>query len=691
MAILTPEKFENLNRDIDDTGKAINIIGIITPRYGEPFKSLPLVSKEAENRGGYISAPTLTALQAIVPSYNWQLAREDSTGDEYRWNPAASPNPKWEPTGRNYIKDAKSYIENLIDTNAAPYDYLEPYVDSSLKIAGDIHADGGSSVAVSNYTYVLNKSVAGSKIKAVVIQSPLVGSRVTIKVFVKGTDRFTFSRTVIDLTMYKAGFNYFVLPSDKVITLAANEFIGFSTASANLNYKLVSSAANPYYYNANSATATEVLLSSAGSTAEIQVGFFSEAKTAIVTNYVVGLSDEIARIRSDLYSIEVIGKKDTPDSGTNNANSAQWIPDKPVASSGVLSKFSTFSAATGNVEVCVYVKSGTKDFTVRTSQMLPVVSGLNTFNLDIPVSEGEYVGIKTYIAGLTRYTQSSDTSQTFAVYSHTDLNATTGFAGPTGGYIWQYNFEVLSKDEGEVIPPKWDGLKYTSFGDSITWYNGRAFVPSHIEAGQIAKGYQSYIVDALGCTLDNKGESGWTMPRIYNERISVYDFADTYLTTITSGANDQRTGVPIYPGYTGNPNDPAPVLAPIGGPFNTNTYTGAMQAAIEHVIASNPATKIVLITPIRGWFNEYNTSNVPNPNSWALGVIKPLYADMVIAIGKLYGLPVIDFYYDTQLNDLNKSYFLGDNPEEFTAYLLHPMNRFFQRMGEIALATLKNL
>ncbi|MFX5300253.1 SGNH/GDSL hydrolase family protein [Acinetobacter baumannii] len=107
MAILTPEKFENLNRDIEDTGKAINILGIITPRYGEPFKSLPLVSKEAENRGGFISAPTLTALQAIVPSYNWQLARDDSTGDEYRWNPSAAPNPQWEPTGRNFLKEAE--------------------------------------------------------------------------------------------------------------------------------------------------------------------------------------------------------------------------------------------------------------------------------------------------------------------------------------------------------------------------------------------------------------------------------------------------------------------------------------------------------------------------------------------------------------------------------------------------------
>jgi len=117
MAILTPEKFENLNRDIDDTGKAINIIGIITPRYGEPFKSVPMVIKEIENKGGYITAPTLTALQAIVPEYNHQVGRDDSTGNEYRWNLAATPNPQWEPTGRNYINDAK--VDATAKANAA--------------------------------------------------------------------------------------------------------------------------------------------------------------------------------------------------------------------------------------------------------------------------------------------------------------------------------------------------------------------------------------------------------------------------------------------------------------------------------------------------------------------------------------------------------------------------------------------
>lgn len=106
---LTPEDFENVERDIDDTGKAINTKGIITPRYGDPFKSVPMVVEEIENKGGLISAPTLSALQAITPTYNHQVGRDDSTGNEYRWNPAASPTPQWEPTGRNFIQDAINF------------------------------------------------------------------------------------------------------------------------------------------------------------------------------------------------------------------------------------------------------------------------------------------------------------------------------------------------------------------------------------------------------------------------------------------------------------------------------------------------------------------------------------------------------------------------------------------------------
>lgn len=108
---MTPETFQNLERDIDDTGKALNTIGIIQPRYGAPFKSVPMAVKEIENKGGYVTAPTFAALQQITPEYNHQVGRDESTGDEYRWDPEALPNPAWLPTGRNYLRDAANYTD----------------------------------------------------------------------------------------------------------------------------------------------------------------------------------------------------------------------------------------------------------------------------------------------------------------------------------------------------------------------------------------------------------------------------------------------------------------------------------------------------------------------------------------------------------------------------------------------------
>lgn len=128
MAVLTEESFQKLERDIEDTGKTPNTDAVIIPRYGPPYKSFPMVSREGqegftaaiqkiENMGGYISAPTLAALNAIMPAYNYQLARVDATGDEYRWNPATVPTPLWEPTGRNFLNDSKAYVETITSIN----------------------------------------------------------------------------------------------------------------------------------------------------------------------------------------------------------------------------------------------------------------------------------------------------------------------------------------------------------------------------------------------------------------------------------------------------------------------------------------------------------------------------------------------------------------------------------------------
>lgn len=102
-----------------------NETGIVTPRLNDPYPTLPaavgliesngqIAIQKLENTGGFISAPTLTALQAITPEYDYQLARVDATGDEYRWNPALTTPVKWEATGRNFLSEAKVYVDEAI-------------------------------------------------------------------------------------------------------------------------------------------------------------------------------------------------------------------------------------------------------------------------------------------------------------------------------------------------------------------------------------------------------------------------------------------------------------------------------------------------------------------------------------------------------------------------------------------------
>ncbi|MCR4530832.1 GDSL-type esterase/lipase family protein [Acinetobacter venetianus] len=124
--MISTEDIVNVKRDLNDIGECINgnETGVVNPRLGDSFSTLPVAIASVENKGGYITAPNLTALNAIIPEFNHQVARNDETGDEYRWNPAATPTPQWEPTGRNFIQDAINFV------NANPMFKQKTYASS---------------------------------------------------------------------------------------------------------------------------------------------------------------------------------------------------------------------------------------------------------------------------------------------------------------------------------------------------------------------------------------------------------------------------------------------------------------------------------------------------------------------------------------------------------------------------------
>ncbi|WP_228147331.1 hypothetical protein [Acinetobacter nosocomialis] len=59
--MLTPDDFKKIKQDLIDTGKAANEDILVTPRYGQPFKSLPMVSRLFEEMldSGYVTIDDL--------------------------------------------------------------------------------------------------------------------------------------------------------------------------------------------------------------------------------------------------------------------------------------------------------------------------------------------------------------------------------------------------------------------------------------------------------------------------------------------------------------------------------------------------------------------------------------------------------------------------------------------------------
>lgn len=139
--IVTKQELEAAKIDVKNAGEAVNEKKIVNPRYGAPFKSLPLAIEELNIKaddviaqGFYKSYATETALKASLPTVSEMRARADDTRKIWRWNRTSAEGVTpvigtWTDTGLS-DKDiaaadattkanaaeanAKSYTENAI-------------------------------------------------------------------------------------------------------------------------------------------------------------------------------------------------------------------------------------------------------------------------------------------------------------------------------------------------------------------------------------------------------------------------------------------------------------------------------------------------------------------------------------------------------------------------------------------------
>lgn len=223
---------------------------------------------------------------------------------------------------------------------------------------------------------------------------------------------------------------------------------------------------------------------------------------------------------------------------------------------------------------------------------------------------------------------------------------------------------------------RWTQKTFLTFGDSITWYDGRTYQNGE-HAGEKVYGYQHYMRELLGVETKNYGVSGANLPEIVNNQILIRysDFENADAVTITSGANDHRKG--ILPG----------TVLPVGSTFDGTTYAGALQKAIEHILGRNPLIKIYLLSPIQGFFNENHTTNVPDLYNDEYEISYD-YVNVMKSIGRLYGIPVLDWYSKSGINKITRPQLINDSTG--APYYLHPNEEGYRRMAESLIDFIEN-
>lgn len=178
-------------------------------------------------------------------------------------------------------------------------------------------------------------------------------------------------------------------------------------------------------------------------------------------------------------------------------------------------------------------------------------------------------------------------------------------------YTFKHTNFLTTKDgakKSDVVLNRYKNLRWAVFGDSLTEKNIRA-----------TTSYYDYVKDELGCSIVNYGVSGTGyargnsnfMTRMLNVNPNTFD-----ILTIFGSFNDAGAGLEI-----GNPTD-----------TTAETLCGCINITIDNFYSVAPYKVIGLVTPCP-W------ATVTPSSTWGNN-----YADAIIAIAKLRGIPYMDLF-----------------------------------------------
>ena len=127
---VTKEKLINADIDVENLGKAVNEKGVVNPRYGDSYLTLPSAIQKVIETGGFEPFMTEVALLASVPALPKKAAKALDTKKVWLWD-----GTKWNDTGLSEYDQARDDTINVskkfIETDA---DLSEPNNKNDLEI-----------------------------------------------------------------------------------------------------------------------------------------------------------------------------------------------------------------------------------------------------------------------------------------------------------------------------------------------------------------------------------------------------------------------------------------------------------------------------------------------------------------------------------------------------------------------------
>ena len=354
-------------------------------------------------------------------------------------------------SGTAYVKDASLVSNTISSTNtsdavsgAAVYKSESPLYDvlqySSSLFSGAINSLTTS--VNSGLTWIEPTPASDStKINRVKfsVRSGESNVDVRVKVYSKNTSNvFTLVKS-ISLGLFQPGTHSVNVDID----IAAGQYIGFYSIGK-LNYGTESGTSGYYVYNGEltSATISSLLYPNTRVSIEYHKGSISNLATAISD-----LSDVMNDLADDYTFFK--GSSTIIESGGSTANYAEWILNSPSSRDALLTRFTIADVKTDNIKLSirVYTKDATAEyFTPVREKTFFVNAGTNVLYLEMPVYEGEYLGI---YGGSFGYNAAGGVTQSIYSRSSALSVGTSGiFTGPNSFYF-PWKFEV----GGDVISP----------------------------------------------------------------------------------------------------------------------------------------------------------------------------------------------------------------------------------------------